>query len=280
MQNRLLLALQKLSNWLVPLAALVMVVTWLSIAPPGILGKADALGYAVCHQLPERSFQVAGQPLPLCARCSGMYLGAVVGLAFQAITARRRGGMPPKGIVILLALFGLAFALDGANSYLYLVKSVYAGRLDFIPTLYIPNNTLRLFTGSGTGLAIAVAIYPSFSQTIWRDWSPQPAMPGLKPFTLLVGLMLVLDLLVLPEWDIVLYPVALISAGGVLLVLTMVYAMLWMIFMRLENKFMSLGEAWLPILGGLTIALIQITAIDLFRLWLTHTWGGFPLPLG
>ncbi len=268
---------QKLSNWLVPLAALVMIATWLYIAPPGILGKADALGYAVCHRLDERSFHVDGRELPLCARCSGMYLGAVLGIAFQAITARRKGGMPPKIIIAVLVAFFLAFALDGANSYFFLMKSTYGGRLDFISTIYLPNNTLRLFTGSGAGLAIAVALYPSFSQTIWRDWDPRPALPGLKPLAALIGLMLALDLLVLPEWDWVLYPAALISAGGVLLLLTMVYAMLWMIFMRQENEFMALREAWLPLLAGLTIALIQITAIDLFRLWLTHTWGGFPL---
>jgi uncharacterized membrane protein len=277
MPNRLLPILKKLTNWFVPLAALVMIFTWLYIAPPGILGKVDALGYAVCHRLDERSFHVDGQQLPLCARCSGMYLGAVLGLAFQAGVSRRKGGMPSKSIIFLLAAFFLAFAIDGTNSYLYLMKSVYAGRLDFIPTLYIPNNTLRLFTGSGAGLAIAAALYPSFSQTIWRDWEPQPALSGLKPFAVLVGLMLLLDLLVLPEWAFVLYPVAIISAGGVLLILTSVYAMFWMIFMRQENQYTSIGQAWLPILAGLTIALIQITATDLFRLWLTHTWGGFPL---
>jgi hypothetical protein len=58
----------------------------------------------------------------------------------------------------------------------------------------------------------------------------------------------------------------------------MVYAMLWTMLMRQENIFSTLGTAWLPILAGLTITLLQITLIDLFRLWLTGTWGGFPLP--
>ena len=33
----------------------------------------------------------------------------------------------------------------------------------------------------------------------------------------------------------------------------------------------------LPILAGLTITLLQITTIDVVRLAITHTWGGFPL---
>jgi hypothetical protein len=59
MQTRLTLTIQKLSSWLIPLAAIAIVFAWLSIAPPGILGKADALGYAVCHRLDERSFHLA-----------------------------------------------------------------------------------------------------------------------------------------------------------------------------------------------------------------------------
>lgn len=281
MQTRLVLAAKKLSNWLVPLAAIAMIFAWLYIAPPGILGKADALGYAVCHRLDERSFHFAdGIQLPLCARCSGMYLGVVVGLVFQALISRRRGGMPPMRVIIPLALLGLAFAIDGTNSYIYLMKTISPGRLDFLPTLYIPNNTLRLLTGSGAGLAIAVAIFPSFNQTVWRGWDTRPALGELKQLAVLLGIMLALDLLVLPEWDIVLYPVAIISAGGVLFLLSMIYAMLWIILTKQENLFERLGQTWLPALGGLTIALLQITATDLFRLWYTHTWGGFPLPLG
>jgi hypothetical protein len=73
------------------------------------------------------------------------------------------------------------------------------------------------------------------------------------------------------------YPVAFISAGGVLLLLSLVYGMLWTMIMRQENTYLALRQAWLPILAGLTIALLQITITDVFRLWLTHTWGGFPL---
>jgi len=277
MQNRLRLAVLKLSNWLVPLAALCIVAGFLYIAPSGILSKADAIGYAVCHRLDERSFHVDGRQLPLCARCSGMYLGAVLGLLFLSLTYRRNAGTPPKAVIAILLLFGLAFAVDGTNSYLYLMKSVSGSRLSFIPNLYVPNNTLRLFTGSGTGLAMAVAVFVSLNQTFWKDWDNKPVLGKPRDFLILIALMLLVDVLVLPEWDWVMYPVAILSAGGVLLLLTMVYGMLWTMVMHQENLYMNLREAWLPVLAGLTIALLQITTIDIFRLWLTHTWGGFPL---
>lgn len=40
-----------------------------------------AVGGVVCHQLPERSFFLNDRQLPVCARCAGLYLSGVAGLA-------------------------------------------------------------------------------------------------------------------------------------------------------------------------------------------------------
>jgi uncharacterized membrane protein len=34
------------------------------------------IGGLICHQLPERSFYFRGAQLPVCARCTGLYVGA------------------------------------------------------------------------------------------------------------------------------------------------------------------------------------------------------------
>jgi uncharacterized membrane protein len=39
---------------------------------------AYAIGHMICHQLPLRSFHLWGAALPVCARCTGIYLGAAV----------------------------------------------------------------------------------------------------------------------------------------------------------------------------------------------------------
>jgi uncharacterized membrane protein len=38
-----------------------------------------AVGSVVCHQRPERSFFESGHQLPVCARCTGLYVSALVG---------------------------------------------------------------------------------------------------------------------------------------------------------------------------------------------------------
>lgn len=41
-------------------------------------GAVYLVGRAVCHQKPERSFTRAGHPLPVCARCTGIYAAAPI----------------------------------------------------------------------------------------------------------------------------------------------------------------------------------------------------------
>jgi uncharacterized membrane protein len=264
------------SKYLVVLVGLAVITVWWINTPPGFLGKLDAIGYAVCHRLGERSFHIGPIQLPLCARCSGMYLGAMTGLLLQAIIGRRSARIPPWSVLVPLIVFVLAFGLDGANSYLYLIKQVYPGSLPQIPNIYVPNNTLRLLTGSGMGLGIAALLYPAFNQTVWKDTLERPALT-LKTFGLLFGIQIALDLLVLTDSPIVLFPLAVISALGVLILLMAVYGMVWIMLMRQDNQFTRFRQLWLPAAAGLTIAMVQIAGIDLLRFWLTHTWGGFPL---
>jgi uncharacterized membrane protein len=44
----------------------------------GISAAIYEVGSLVCHQRPERSFQMWGAQLPVCARCTGLYVGAAV----------------------------------------------------------------------------------------------------------------------------------------------------------------------------------------------------------
>ena len=64
------------------ITALVLLVTWFWYTPAGLLGKADAVGYAVCHRIDVRSFHLGDRQIPVCARCTGQYLGAMLSLGY------------------------------------------------------------------------------------------------------------------------------------------------------------------------------------------------------
>jgi uncharacterized membrane protein len=242
---------------------------WLLNTPAGILGKADAIGYAVCHRIDLRSFHIGETQLPLCARCSGMYLGAMVGLSYQLAIGKRRTGMPSWKIILPVSIFVMLFAVDGLNSFISLFSSG-AG-------LYQPSNSIRLLTGTGMGLAIAVALIPAFNATVWKYIDPRPAFLSFSSFGVMVLIAISLDGLILLETPVILYPLALISAAGVIIILGIVYSMVLIMLFKFENRINKISQLSYAMIGGFTIALLQIGLLDIIRFFITGTWDGFHL---
>lgn len=82
-----------------------------------------------CHQLPERSFFICGKQFPVCARCTGLFVGECAGLVCYRLIHL------PK--VLLLSFCGLMF-LDWLIQYLRILEST---------------NTRRFITGLLCGYA-------------------------------------------------------------------------------------------------------------------------------
>jgi len=246
---------------------MLLTLAFLLFAPEGLLGKADAIAYAVCHRIDLRSYHIGDRPLPLCARCTGMYLGAMLGLAYQWLISKRSSATPPPRVITGLIFLALAFAVDGINSYLTLFPN--------FPHLYPPHNSLRLFTGTGMGVVIAAMLYPAFHHTVWQEVSPEPALKNLRQLFALIALAILVDLMVLTQNPLILYPLALLSAAGVLALLTIIYTMLWIIVLRRENLYVHWRQFSSFLIAGFGFALLQILLIDIGRFLLTGSWEGF-----
>jgi uncharacterized membrane protein len=257
--------------WLVTIVAVSVLSVWLWKTPPGILGKADAIGYAICHRIDDRSFHLDGRAMPLCARCTGTFLGAVLGLVVMAGMKRaHRGGLSPVPVLATLVLFIGLMGIDGVNSY----ASLFPG----LPHLYQPQNWLRLVTGMFEGIALIALIYPIFNQTLWKHWEDRPALANFKELGLIAGVAVVLIGLVLSDNPWVLFPLALLSAAGVLLMLTLLDTIILLIVTRQENRAEGWNGAVLPLFSGATLALIQVAAIDAARYAIFQSWGGLVFP--
>jgi uncharacterized membrane protein len=259
-----------LARLLLILLATGIVLVWLIYTPHGLLGKADAVGYAVCHRIDLRSFHLGDRALPLCSRCTGMYLGASVAFLFVAARGRARAGaFPRRWILGAFGVLAVFFAVDGLNSYLAFFPAA--------PHLYTPNNTLRLLTGSGLGLAMGVLVVSGFNQSVWVQVERSRPIESWLDFGLLLLAALGVDLLVLTENPLLLYPLALVSSLGVVALLTIVYTMLALLLSGRENKTAHPRQLVGPALVGFSLAMLQIAALDVVRYVLTGTWGGFAL---
>ena len=255
--------------WLVIILTIATICVFIVATPGGLLDKMDMVGYAVCHRITERSFVIAGRQLPLCARCSGTFIGAVVGFLGQAVVLRRRRAaeFPSPLIIVILVTFTLLWGADGFNSYMTLIGG---------PHLYEPQNWLRLTTGALQGLTMSAFVYPVFNFTLWRNSVSERTVRNLGELAVLILLQAGMVGLVLTEWEFLLYPLVILGAAGVLTLLTCVNGMLVLMITRRENVADTWRDSIIPLLAGLTLSLIQVGVIDVIRYALTGTLEGIP----
>jgi uncharacterized membrane protein len=65
---------------------------------------AYAAGSRVCHQRPDRCFWIHGRPMPVCARCTGIYAGAALAGPLGLLLASGVSGRRARLTAALAAL--------------------------------------------------------------------------------------------------------------------------------------------------------------------------------
>jgi uncharacterized membrane protein len=225
-----------------------------------LLSAAHWFGSAVCHQFPEHSYQVAGVPLPLCARCTGLYLGALLTLLFHAWHRRRAMGVPRPWMLVVLVLFFFAWAGDGVNSFLSMVPA--------LPHLYPPQNLLRLITGTLMGITIGSLVFIVFNSLVWRTPNPESIFATRREFFALLGLGALLVFIVHSEFAPLLYPLNL----AILIAILVLHTTLVTAFVaNLTRPALNWRQAMPAFALGALIALTYLSAIALLRAILLPT---------
>ena len=248
-------------------AVAVAIILFAIMLPPStLLGKADVVGYGICHQLPERSFFLDGRQLPLCARCTGTFLGAMVGLVAMLLLGRRRASrLPPVPVLILLVFFIGFWAFDGLNSYM----TFFPGA----PNLYEPQNWLRLTTGMLNGLALIIIVFPIFNYTLWRDTTRDCVIKNIWELLAILPVVALLVWIIQAEISYLLYPLAILSSLGVLMMLVLINSMIATVVLGREGQARTWSQALVPLTVGTALAILQVTAMVLIRAYLTTTLG-------
>lgn len=235
----------------------------------GPLTAGDYAGSLVCHRISERSFTIAGRQMPLCARCTGIYLGIALSfVTFLAAGRSRWSELPSTKIMLILVGFIAIMGVDGVNSFSHFFPNV--------PHVYTPHNWLRLVTGMGTGLALGIIIFPALAQTLWHE---QKLVAILRDGHELLGLLVlagILILLVLSNQPTILYVLGLVSAAGIVVILTSLNSMLLLIFTRRDAQARNWRQTIVPLGIGLALTAAQIYLVAFLRLTYIGTLSGFP----
>ncbi len=231
-----------------------------------LVSLAHWFGSAVCHQWPAHSYFIDGVELPLCARCTGMYLGAMLTLLYYAWRRPRAVGLPPIWALVVLILFFVLWAGDGVNSF---IATIPVGT-----PLYPPQNILRLATGALMGITLGTLISMLFNSLIWREVKSEPILSGPRDLFVLLALQAVLVLLVNSQQPLLLYPLTFATLVSILVLNGgLMSAMAASLMRRLAGNW---REAFAPLTAGLLVALTYLDAFAFLR-YLMGVWLGTPI---
>ena len=129
-------------------AGLLALIVGAPLLKAGGLQAAASAAYGafalLCHQMDERSFHVAGFRLAVCARCFGLYAGALAGALAYPLARRplARRDLPARGWLIAAAV---PTTIDFALGFSGLWENTHAS---------------RFLTASLLGLAVAFYFVP------------------------------------------------------------------------------------------------------------------------
>jgi uncharacterized membrane protein len=133
------------------LAAIVGAPLLQSLGHPAIAARIYRAFSFICHQIPERSFHLAGYKFAVCSRCTGIYSGfALAALSYPLVRSLKERETPS---LIWLFLAVVPLAIDWSLGYF---------------SIWQNNHVSRFSTGALFGAATVFYILPGLIELSYR----------------------------------------------------------------------------------------------------------------
>jgi uncharacterized membrane protein len=142
----------------------------LLVAAPVLPGWVGAFIYGfgsfICHQIPERSFHLAGFQLPVCARCLGIYVGVASSAAYMWLLVQ--SGHPDLPRVPWVSR---RFAVLAVSPTVVTVALEIAG-------VWHPSNLTRALAGVPLGIIAGLVVVNALATLHYDECvPPRPTAP-------------------------------------------------------------------------------------------------------
>ncbi len=231
-----------------------------------LLAGARGVGYTICHQLPANSFFVDGIQLPLCARCTGIYLGFLVGIAGMALLGKLGATLwPPRVVTGILLVSMAAMVGDGFNSLTSTLPEAFQ--------VYQPTNLLRLITGIAAGTSLALLEIPLLNDALWAEGEAVESVSDLSELLGFVIIAALVAALVYSEHPVILYPVSVLGTAGAIAAIGAAGTALAATLARRERRATGFRQATPLFVAGLGLSITAMAALGALRFYLSAPIG-------
>jgi uncharacterized membrane protein len=124
------------------------------LIPKNIFKFLEFIGYGACHQRFNMSFNYMQAYMPVCSRCTGIYIGLTLSAALILLFDRKiRTQFPGRKIINTMIILFAAMAFESGLSLLKIIPAY---------------NTARFLTGYGIGWFLPLLIIPLLNSVVFR----------------------------------------------------------------------------------------------------------------
>lgn len=213
------------------------------------------IGYASCHQMPERTLSFGGKMLFVCCRCSAIYAGYVISYIFIYFTGRKRARkFPSRGVFIFGLILSSLMFLD-VFSVLFKLRE--------------GSNETRILTGLLAGSALPFVIFPLLNRLIPGDGIEKRSVKDVYSYLFVIFLSLVTFFLIhVHSLYFLFWIFFILIATGLVLIYVNLNAVFILLFFRLTGFCRDLS------MGHINFLSLVISFVEIFVVYALYKFLG------
>jgi uncharacterized membrane protein len=247
--------------WRYAFVSLIAVLVLGLLLAPGM--SLDQKMYAVLHGMcsQQHNIVLGGIQFPICARCSGIYISALVTMIYFWVIGRGHAGrVAPWPIVGVMIVFVLGMVADGFHS-----MTVELG----IWKLYEPRNDVRTLTGIGVGMGIAILLLMMYNTVLRTNVDDNlPTVKNWRELAGVVALNFLIMVAIYGNFHLMAWPLAIMAFVGMIGVVYSVNLLLVSLFMGYDGTISNLKQLAKPATIALLPTILLLWGMAFLRYWL------------